>query len=283
MSKLILLLAACLLLISCSENEFEKTLTTEKSKSSTPSLEADSENINEQISNKVDILFVIDAKESMKQENNALGNGINDFIEELDSNNIDYNICYNISYVDAGGHEGDVRRWANGSSVITNRTPNAAKEFANTLYELEGYLNPAKVEPIRAVYHTLKKGNNSDCLRKNTPLEVIILSDTEQPTCSTNCDPVTGEVRKSAKLSENNNAQNLLSLTNQVKPESRLTIHTIIKHATQFSCFGEGNNKRSYLIEGSQLTGGTSGDICEPDQSAHLFRISQSILKNITR
>jgi len=232
-----------------------------------------------ELNNKANILFVFDTSGTMDEENLELANRMEGFVESLDKKNVQYNLCYTIAD-DTIFKSGSVERWASGEHVLNHRTADVAGIFSRTIDSIKGYNGSNEEEPIAATYAMINSGLNSDCLQKNIPLEVVILSDEDEVSCADHCDfgSKISNFLRGSKLRTDNYPKNLIQLAEEKLPQTPFTVNAIVKQkGVSQNCSVSGDNNGEFHIELAMLTGGIIGDICFPDYTSQLSDISQSI------
>ncbi len=288
MSKVLLLVVA-ILSISCSETQFNSSdeqallasgVVCNDEKCTTYSVSESAKN--PEIQKKTDILFVFDTSESMDEENAMLASRMNGFIENLELNGVDYQICHTIADEDVF-RSGVANRWSNGDVAINNKTQNASSVFMKTVDQIKNYRGSGVEEPISAAYHMISSHLNSDCFRKNIPLEVVILSDEDELSCADHCD---FEARSyfaywGIQLEASNYPANLKALANQVMPQSAFTVNAIVKQKGVSDCYVAMRQEGRFHEDLVELTGGILGDICLSDYAGQLSKISENIQKTL--
>jgi len=128
----------------------------------------------------VDVLFVVDNSGSMAEEQANLGANFGAFLSYAESTGVDYQIAVTTTDVDALGARGHFSRQG-GSSIITPRTPDAARVFlGNTNVGTNGSSTEQGLEAaFLALSEPLISTSNRSFLRADASLAVIVVSDEE--------------------------------------------------------------------------------------------------------
>ncbi len=233
----------------------------------------------------VDVLFVIDNSRSMREEQGKLSQRLDRFVEEIGGTDWQIGITTtdvsNASFATKGSlvdiHPGSSPN--NGNRKILNRSSsNYKKLFADSIQKHgtpqdcqdTGENCPSGYEqPMKAIYQAILKRNldNKGFFRKQADLAVIIISDEDEE-------------------SENEDLMRPLVLNSFMKSElgdnKRVNVYGIIHQPEDKKCLdsdtvGARYGKQIDLL--TQLTGGFSVSICEPDYAKPLTEIGQRVLR----
>ncbi len=271
MAKYVVLLLTGVLLIgytNCSSNEFQQT------GDSVKNLECLDENCNRFkvtenaynpiVNKKADILFIFDNSNSMIEENNELANRMSGFIQALNNNQVDYNLCYTLSD-SATFNSGRIQPWSNNARVINKSTPNLTSVFLDTVDMINNNTaQTANEQPIAASNKIFNDSRNRDCFRSDTAINVVFLTDEDENGDGTN-------------LQTQNMPNTLINTARNVFGAVPFSVHSIIAY-TNFFCYATTNNiKADTHYELSQLTGGAVGDVCSDDYTTQLDDIYSQI------
>ncbi len=289
MLKLTLFALIGLLSIGCSETHFASGdeqaflasgITCNDDKCTTYTVNESAKN--PELNSKTNILFVFDTSGSMAEENKELANRMAGFIEGLEAKGVHYNICYTIAD-DSAFKSGLVKRWTNGDSVLNNQTANVASVFSETADSIKDYRGSSVEAPIEAAYNMIASEKNTDCLQKNIPLEVVILSDEDELECADHCSSSQkfSHWIKGIKLRTGNYPVNLIKLAEQKLPQTAFTVNAIVKQRGVSDCSVDKEDNGVFHAQLARLTGGVLGDICIPDYTSQLDAISKSIQKTL--
>ena len=112
---------------------------------------------------KANVLFVFDNSGSMKENNEKLADKMSGFLDKMDENLIDYNLCYTLSEKSVF-EKGRVSAWKNGKTVLNNNSADIDNVFIETLDSIQN--NNAQTtdeQPIAATQTMINSGANNDC------------------------------------------------------------------------------------------------------------------------
>lgn len=231
------------------------------------------ENANNPLQNKkTDILFIFDNSGTMFDENQKLKDRMSGFIQTLNTNDVNYNICYTLSEPSVHS-QGRISDWTNGQKVLNKNTPNLNNVFLNTLNNVQN--TPPTFEqpeqPIAATSYMLGSSSNGDCFRQNTAVNVVFITDEDENNDGQN-------------LQSRNEPTHLVNQARSVLGNVPFMVHTIIAYDIfngsniDNSCYvTEGNEKANVHYSLAQLTNGIVGNICANDYAGQLASISTRI------
>ncbi len=122
----------------------------------------------------IDILFVIDNSTSMQDENNALQNNFNTFIQGFLTLNLDYQIGVVTTDMQTPGDMGQLK-----GPIITTATPDPVAQFnQNTDVPFTDVLEEQGLDAANAALNApLINGVNAGLVRPGSLLSVIVISD----------------------------------------------------------------------------------------------------------
>jgi hypothetical protein len=144
---------------------------------------------------KIDVLFVIDDSNSMKDKQQSLSSNLNSFMQWASRLKADYHIAVTTTDVDCGtkytpGSNGLCNRptrppipragcFRGSPKIITQQTPNALQVFANNVKV--GLQGSGKEQGIEAAYQAFQPARLKDCnqgfLRPDATLSIIFVGD----------------------------------------------------------------------------------------------------------
>ncbi len=261
--------------VNCSNNEFSQIDQTGKVQGTGTCTDAHCDtithtvNANNPLENKkTDILFVFDNSFTMADENQKLKDRMTGFIGGLNNNGVDYNLCYTLSEPDVH-QQGRVSQWSNGSHVLNKNTSNLTSVFLTTLDNVKNTppTREQPEQPIAGTTYMLDSGLNRDCLRDNTAVNVVFLTDEDENDDGTN-------------LGYRNQPATLVNIAKTSLGTVPFMVHTIIAYdvGNDNSCYTtEGNEKANTHYSLAQMTHGIVGDICANDYASQLTDISSRI------
>ena len=283
MKKYIILLATgCLLFgyMNCSNNEFAQT-GGEVGNLQCLDQECSRFKVTEKAYNPAeqkvtDIMFVFDNSGTMREENEELATKMNGFIQALDQNGVDYNICYTVAErrFDNDGEIIDrLLEWTNGETVLTNKTPQIADIFFNStdLIKSDYIAKTEHEEPIAMSNIIFSNPANRDCFRNQTALNLVYLSDEDERSDGTNLDSI-------------NEPGVLIDKAKSTFGNVPFLVHSIIASDEDDTCYrtaANDNVNAQTLYNLSKLTDGTVGNICSDNYANQLDDIYKKIEKTL--
>ena len=206
----------------------------------------------------VDVLFVVDNSGSMAEEQANLGANFGAFLTYAESTGVDYQIAVTTTDVDVLGARGHFSRQG-GSSIITPRTPDAARVFlGNTNVGTNGSSSEQGLEAaFLALSEPLISTSNRSFVRPDASLAVIVVSDEEDQSSRT---PAFYE----------SFFWNIKGLHNR----SQFSFSAIVvPSANDPLCGSFGPSPGARYIEVAQATGGVVESICTANWGATLQNI----------
>lgn len=235
--------------------------------------------------NKVDIVLIVDNSSSMTQDNLKLADRLTNFVSQLESSAIDWQMCLTVTtYVPNNGtnYWGMSINWADYAGtqkwVLKKGTTNLPTIFKNTLLNniATGSVNTNDERAIKAAYwHVGYKSYNS-CYRTGAALAYIIISDEDERSI--------GGVEASKYYSDEYKTleQDDLpsSLVDKVKSslgsDVRFRANSIVVKSNDTTCLQTQDDQGTKAHYGtkyedlSNITGGGIGSICDNDYTSNL-------------
>lgn len=250
---------------------------------------------------KVDILWVIDNSNSMKPLQNSLRANVGSFIEGLSVSGLDFQL--GITSTDAclpskasnltdelcpDHYTKTAERGAlvgeRGKKVMYARDRDVVEKFQRLANlgingsPFEHGLTSTKLAMERAL-----RGDNEDFLRKDAFLAIVIVSDEEDDGVGLSMSNERGiNYWTRNKTRYRFTSKDLVDYLKVVKPGNAFSVSSIVGTYNDQSELCESENGRAYelgseYMTASKLTGGITESICEPDWSASLRRIADSV------
>jgi hypothetical protein len=267
---------------------------------------------------KVDILIVSDNSASMSFEQNKMADRLSNFIETLDSQNVDYRIAVTTTDIEDANNRarainqhgalqnGRLIQMSGGKFFISKEnTPNQADRvnlfmsavkrpetlscesflLSNPLPSDSAYKQNCPSSDERGFYAaSLTISNNyNSFIRGDAHLAVIILSD-EDVRSGLYIDYST------YALDQKDSPSYLLGLVHQRYPGKNLRIHSIIVRSGDSACKAAQDAQMNGRVgssfgliyqQGSQMTGGVVGNICANDYTSQLVGIATNIGESV--
>ena len=228
---------------------------------------------------RVDVLFIDDNSDSMRDAQQRLGAKLKDFLTSLAK--IDWQIGITTTDVTDGtwGLQGSLLQFAAvHQRYLTTAMPNAAQLFDGTIVRDEtwncGSDCPSTDERgLRATIEAIGKrdGDNAGFFRDDADLVVIVLSDEDEGSVG-GPDADRGE-------------DVVKAFTDAFGAEKALTGFAIIVQPGDTACFKEhdtlGGHYGQVLADFAKLTGGTTGSICAADYGPTLASIGKRVRDGI--
>ena len=101
----------------------------------------------------------------MNENNARLANKMSGFLDNMDENLIDYNLCYTLSEQSVFS-TGRVSNWVNNQKVLTNNTVDVDRVFIETLDSIQNNnAQTANEQPIAATNNMISSNKNGDCFQ----------------------------------------------------------------------------------------------------------------------
>ncbi|MNJ92671.1 hypothetical protein D3C87_103450 [compost metagenome] len=244
------------------------------------------------VSNKLDIVLVVDDSKSMLADNQKLAGKLGNFVSRLQTSAIDWQMCTTATrdlLVSGNRVWGASIFWQNYSGnpgyILRSGTSDLSTIFTSTInYIGAGWANSDDERGIKAAYRHVYNGDYnfqgvSGCYRPDAAIAFIIISDEDERSIG-------------GDLSQKYYSNEGLSLEDEDKPQyfvdfvktsfgamKRFTVNSIIVKPGDTACMAEqdaGGSKGHYgfrYAELSALTGGGVASICAPDfaDSLNLF------------
>lgn len=303
--RILITLFSIFSLLSCSDVKFasSKSDAPQTSPAVTPPTQAGTRDVNysgivQVQNNKLDILLIVDDSNSMLADNQKLAARLTDFVANLQSSSIDWQMCATVTRplpINGNPAWGLSIIWSNYTPVVgtpnwvLKSSPNLASVFTNTINNIgAGWAGTDDERGTKAAYWHIYNGDprvatNSKCHRTDAALAMIIVSD--EDIRSVGGDKTYEYYLGEHKPLESEDEPN--TLLNYVKDvfgaTKRFTFNSIIVKPSDDTCMKEqdaGGAKSHYGIKYKQLsdmTGGKVGSICDENYSSNLNLFADSI------
>lgn len=265
---------------------------------------------------KVDVLMVVDNSGSMEPEHQKLSQRLENLIDVLNANGVDWQLCYTLTHVvDGDGRTksdaGAIRDFYNnttglnfspiGSKVLTKNTLNAKKYFGDSLKTLAVWdfgSGSGNEQAIAAGLLAVDKAGNDVCFRPDAALSMVILSDEDEKSCGARCKsvtdiggpypgrPLTEYTNQYRPLNQNDNPDTLVQRVQAKWPQKPFTGHTISILRNDRACY-DAQDKAYPAFYGhviqtlSDITNGIKGTICADDYGSQLTAIGQRTVSSL--
>lgn len=241
--------------------------------------------------NDVDILLVIDDSSSMANDNAKLASRLAEFVNELSTSAIDWQMC--VTTTDVGYYEGRPIKWSNASShILTKNSGNLSTIIQQTIYDIgSGFSNDE--QGIKA--SSLAVGLNPSytaataCMRSKAALAVILISDEDERSVGGNKSLSSAQYQPLDGLNQPSSfGYEVERVFNTSDFSKKKVFNSIVVKDAQCEQSQDSEGSPSFIgtkyIEVSKLTGGGVGSICDSNYSTHLkyFKDSlQSLLNEV--
>lgn len=206
---------------------------------------------------KADILVVADNSASMADDHKNMAEKMGEFFEEMEG--LDWRL--GVITTDQKKEKGSLKRFSDGSSFITDETPNYHNEFTEVITQHKWCVlcTANMVErPLSALIDSFSNEKNKDFFRKDSRLIIIFITDEDE---------------KYSRKKPRDVLHAVKSIFGEEKP---VTIHGVLSlRSGDGSCLQEKTRRSSKVKELVEKVGGLIYDICSDDYG--------SILKNIAK
>ena len=230
----------------------------------------------------LDILLVVDDSGSMYQDNARLAAKLSGFINQLESSNIDWQMC--VTSTDVDYFKGRPIQWqgANSGHILKKSSGNLSNIFRDTIKWIGAGFSSDE-QGIHAMNLSLLDNARSNCYRQNAGLSVIVISDEDERS-------VGGDITKNAQqfkpLGPLNTPNSFLNTVNQVFPVGkRFVVNSIVVKDNQCRLQQDAQGELSFYgtkyKELSNLTGGVIESICAPDFAVSLRNIHSACIRTL--
>lgn len=246
----------------------------------------------------VDVIMIVDDSSSMAADNAKLAQRMGGFISDLDAANLDYRVC--LTTTDVGYYNGSPIKWGTCgdsacsqskwqavSHLMTKSTPNKSKLFTDTIKYI-GAEWSSDEQGIKAMRMMIDHHSGSGCLRDQSTLAVILISDENERSVGGNRSWSEAQYQP---LTPENYPDNLIARVaqkynkpNYVKPFIWNSI--IVKPGdTQCEALQDSQGTPSFFgtlyNELSNKTGGYVGSICSSDYAQHLRYMKDRVVQSM--
>ena len=242
-------------------------------------------------SNTVDVILIVDDSSSMQVDQNRLSSRLIQLVNDLDQQNIDYQIC--LSTTDIGYYVGSPVKWAGTNSMIFNKnTPNKNQVFIDTINSLGAEWSNDE-QGIKQVNEMItgygpNSGNDSGCFRAQSTLTVIEVSNEDERSVGGNQAESSVQYQP---LTPENLPANLIKLVHStfdtadfVKP---FIWNSIIVKPGDSACIAQQDALGTPAFPGVLLaqlanaTGGQVASICDTDYANNMTLINSRIVNSM--
>lgn len=233
--------------------------------------------------NQVDILLIVDDSSSMEEDQKKLAARMSGFIEDLESSNLDYQVCITATNVDF--YTGRPILWvgSNNKHIMIPSMPNKQNRFRRTIDAIgSGYSNDE--QGIKAANLFVQQYAQYGCIRPKAAFSVILLSDEDERSVGGLKHLSHAQYKPLGPLNTPQSFistfHNTFSTPNFIKP---LTWNSIIVIPGDTACEAEQDAQGTPSFPGrlyqqlSQMTNGHVGSICANDYSQNLKYFKERI------
>lgn len=236
--------------------------------------------------NSVDVILVVDDSSSMKEDQAKLAARMNGLLTDLDALNIDYQVC--VTTTDVGYYKGSPVKWVGLNSFVMNKnSANRSKVFVDTINSL-GAEWSSDEQGIKSTYYMIRDFRGSGCLRPQSTLTVIEISDEDERSVGGN--KALSSVQYQPLTAENQ-PDNLISLVHSTFDSSGFVKpfiwNSIIVKPGDKACENYQDAQTSPSFPGvvlaslSNKTNGAIGSICDSDYSQNLKYIKDRVVNSM--
>lgn len=233
----------------------------------------------------LDILLVVDDSSSMTIDNQKLAARLGGFVNQLQSVNIDWQMC--VTTTDVGYYEGRPIQWTGANShILTKNSGYLPAIFQQTIADIgSGFSNDE--QGIKATVLSILNNTNSHCNRTGAANAVIIISDEDERS-------VGGVYNLSSAQHQSLTAQNFPShllqiVQNQLSYNNKppkFKVNSVVVKDNVCEQIQDAQGTPSFIgtkyMELSNLTAGPITSICESDYSASLQYFKQDLEKFVS-
>jgi len=233
--------------------------------------------------NAVDVILVVDDSGSMKADQAKLASRMAGLLTDLDALNIDYQVC--LTTTDISYYKGSPIKWKGPETYIMNKnTPNKNQVFINTIDSL-GAEWSSDEQGIKATYLMIKDFRASGCLRNDSTLTTILISDENERSVGGNASWSSAQYQP---LTSENYPDTLINYVKTVFGAAKKFIwNSIIVKPGDTVCEAQQDAQTSPSFFGtlyaelSNKTGGHVGSICDTDYANNLQYIKQRTVNSM--
>ena len=201
------------------------------------------ESFEQDLLNKVDVLWIVDNSGSMSGDLVTVGNNFNDFIQVFIDYDLDYQVGVITTDVDDPAQSGNLV-----GPYVTPSTPDPVGTFVDQIdLGSSGSATEKGFEAMQlALTEPLLSGNNAGFMRENAALAAIVVTDEDN--------------------SSSQSANSFVNWLEALKPDPALTTFSAICEQLFVSC--------SKYASAADATGGITGDIASSDYSTIMDQIA---------
>lgn len=247
--------------------------------------------------NKVDLLMVFDDSNSMLADNTKLAQRMQNFVNDLTSSGIDWQMCAVVTHSENVNGDGVYfwgasKKWVGyvGSPqwVLKLGAPDPYSIFTNMVAAIgAGWENTDDERGIKAAWWNAEYAAYNNCYRKDASLSVILLSDEDERSVGGDPSQVyyNGELKY---LEADDTPQGYVTKIKQTfGNDKRFTFNSIIVKPGDQACMAAQDAEGSKSHYGykynelSQLTNGYVGSICASDYSTNLYYFKDRIVNSL--
>lgn len=233
--------------------------------------------------NSVDVILIVDDSASMKEDQTKLASRMVGLVNDLDALNIDYQVC--LTTTDIGYYKGAPIKWKGTDSYIMNKsTPNKNQVFLSTIDAL-GAEWSSDEQGIKATYLMIRDFRSTGCLRNDSTLTTILISDENERSVGGNQDWSSAQYQP---LTNENYPDTLINYVKTVFGSAKKFIwNSIIVKPGDTTCeaIQDAQSSPSFFgtlyAELSTKTGGHIGSICDNDYSQNLKYIKDRTVNSM--
>ncbi len=247
--------------------------------------------------NKVDLVVVFDDSNSMLADNTKLAKRLQNFVNDLTTSGIDWQMCATITNAeDVNGNGvyywGASKKWVGyvGSPewVLKLGAADPYAIFTNTVTSIgAGYAGTDDERGIKAAWWSAEYSPYNSCYRKDASLSVIMISDEDER--SVGADPSQAYYAGELKYLEADDTPQgyVTKIKQDFGAEKRFTFNSIIVKPGDATCMNAQDTEGSKSHYGykyselSQLTNGAVGSICAEDYSSNLYYFKDRIVNSL--
>ncbi len=245
--------------------------------------------------NQVDILVIVDDSSSMSVDNAKLGARLQNFVGDLQSAGLDWQMCATVTrsqdvYNNGTYFWGASRNWSGYNSsqpwVLKTGVSDPYSIFNNTMAAIgSGWAGTDDERGIKAAWWSVNYAPYNNCYRgSQSSLAMILISDEDEASVGGDSSQqyYTGELKP---LEAADQPQELVNkVRQQFGNDKRFTFNSIIVKPGDAACMaaqdasGTKSHYGTKYAELSNLTGGLAASICDADYSNSLYYFKDRIV-----
>lgn len=233
--------------------------------------------------NAVDVVLIVDDSGSMKEDQAKLASRMAGMLTDLDSLNIDYQVCYTTTDIDY--YKGSPLKWADLNSYIMKKnSPNKNQVFLKSIDAL-GSGWSGDEQGIKAMNLMVRDFKAAGCIRNDATLAVVLISDENERSVGGNASWSNTQYKP---LTPENYPDSLINLVKSNWPAKKFLWNSIIVKPGDKACEDkqdlEGQSPSypgTLYAELSNKTGGIIASICEADYAQSLKYIKDRAVNSM--